>query len=132
MTVQKDFKKLSKVICVNVTEDDYADLKKEADACGVTIAPLVRTRLFGSRNALRKPTRDIVSLGNIIGQLLSISGALQMAAKTLLHIRDNFQHGSADRFHLERTLNLVENLGRQLLKRLNQIEDAVTGKARLP
>ncbi|MDX2028237.1 MAG: plasmid mobilization relaxosome protein MobC [Alphaproteobacteria bacterium] len=121
----------SKGLRLRVSEAEHKDLKREADSYGYDLSTLLRLRIFGKIKGMRitrRPSTDIMLLGDIIGKLTALTGELNKIGSNINQIAKRLNQGQRDLFGLDSCLRLFEQLGQKILKVLTHIEAAITGR----
>jgi len=114
---------------LRVTRQEHDSLKQEAQEYGFDLTTLLRLRIFGRLQGMRitrRPSADMMILGDIIGRLTGLAGELNKLGSNLNQIAKRLNQGSRDLFGLDGALRTFEHLGQSLAKALSQIETAVT------
>jgi hypothetical protein len=121
----------SKGLRLRVTEQEHIGLKREADQYGYDLSTLLRLRIFGKVKGMRitrRPSTDMMLLGDIIGKLTALTGEVNKLGSNLNQIAKRLNKGSRDTFGLDGCLRLFEQVGQKLFRVLNLIEAAITGR----
>jgi hypothetical protein len=121
----------SKGLRLRVTEDEHSSLKQEAESYGYDLSTLLRLRIFGKIAGIkitRRPSADIMMLGDIIGKLTALTSEINKLGSNMNQIAKRLNQGSRDLFGLDSCLRLFEAIGQKILKVLNHVEAAITGR----
>ncbi len=121
----------SKGLRLRVTEQEHADLKREARNYGYDLSTLLRLRIFGKIAGIkitRRPSADMMMLGDIIGKLTALTSEVNKLGSNLNQIAKRLNQGSQDLFGLHSCLRLFEALGQKILTVLHHVEAAITGR----
>jgi phosphate uptake regulator len=121
----------TKLLGVRATAQEHASLMNEAESYGYDLSTLLRLRIFGKivgMRITRRPSADMMLLGDIIGKLTALTGEVNKIGSNMNQIAKRLNQGSRDTFGLDSCLRLFENLAQKILKVLNQIETAITGR----
>lgn len=113
-----------------VPEDEHAALKHEAESYGYDLSTLLRLRIFGKVKGLRitrRPSADMMMLGDIIGKLTALSGEVNKIGSNLNQIAKRLNQGSRDLFGLDGCLRTITAISQKILKLLSHIETVITG-----
>ena len=116
---------------LRVTQDEHTGLKQEAENYGYDFSTLLRLRIFGKVKGMRitrRPSTDMMLLGDIIGKLTALTGEVNKLGSNLNQIAKRLNKGSRDAFGLDGCLRLFEQIGHKIFKILNLIEAAITGR----
>ena len=120
-----------RMLALRVTEDEHKSFRQEAESYGYDLSTLLRLKIFGKVKGMRitrRPSSDIMLLGDVIGKLTAITGELNKIGSNINQIAKRLNQGSRDAFGLDACLRLFEQLGQKTLKTLNHIESAITGR----
>ena len=118
---------------LRVTEEEHTGLKREADGYGYDLSTLLRLRIFGTIKGMRvtrKPTADIALLGDLLGRLIALTSELNKVGSNINQIARRLNQGSQDAFGLDGALRQIEQLTHKILKVLERIEAAITGRVK--
>jgi hypothetical protein len=121
----------SKGLRLRVTKHEHDELKREAANYGYDLSTLLRLRIFGKIAGIRitrRPSADMMMLGDIIGKLTALTGEVNKLGSNMNQIAKRLNQGSRDLFGLDSCLRLFEALGQKILKVLNHVEAAITGR----
>ncbi len=121
----------SKGLRLRVTEHEHSSLKREAEDYGYDLSTLLRLRIFGKVAGIkitRRPSVDMMLLGDIIGKLTALTAEVNKLGSNLNQIAKRLNQGSRDLFGLDGCLRLIDAVGHKILKILNQVEAAITGR----
>ena len=119
----------SRTVHLRVTQDEHTELKQEAENYGYDFSTLLRLRIFGKIKGMRitrRPSTDMMLLGDIIGKLTALTGEVNKLGSNLNQIAKRLNKGSRDLFGLDSCLRLFEQIGQKLFRVLNLIEAAIT------
>jgi hypothetical protein len=120
---------------LRLTPNERDALKKEAESCGYDLSTLLRLRIFGKVKGMRitrRPSTDVMLLGDIIGKLTALIAELNKVGSNINQIAKRLNRGSRDVFGLDGALRLFEQLGQRIFKTLNHVEAAITGRITTP
>ena len=118
---------------LRITSSEHAALKREAEDHGFDLSTLLRLRIFGKIKGIRiirRPSTDIMLLGDIIGRLTALTAEINKLGSNINQIAKRLNQGSRDTFGLDGALRLFEQLGHRLLRVLHQIEAVITGRTK--
>jgi len=124
----------SRILRLRVTEQERDGIKTEAEEYGYELSSLLRLRIFGKVKGMRitrRPSTDMMLLGDIIGKLTALTGEINKLGSNLNQIAKRLNQGSTDVFGLHSCLRLFEQVGQKIFKVLNLIEAAITGRNNL-
>jgi len=114
---------------LRVTDEEHRGLRQEANNYGYDLSTLLRLRIFGKVKGMRitrRPSTDMMMLGEIIGKLTTLTGEVNKLGSNLNQIARRLNKGSRDLFGLDSCLRLFEQIGQKIFKVLNLIEAAIT------
>jgi len=93
----------NKVLSVRMLPEAYMKLSDEANAAGISISALAKTRLFGSAaiamKCIPKPSADTKILSQLLAGLGKTGGNINQIAKKLNQGNRNLDHALIDRMH---------------------------------
>ena len=118
-----------RVLGLKVSEDDHKAFSREAEEYGYDKSTLLRLRIFGKIKGMRitrRPSTDVMLLGEIIGKLTALTSELNKLGSNLNQIARRLNKGSRDLFGLDSCLRLFEQIGQKIFRVLNLIETAIT------
>lgn len=114
-----------------VQENEHLAFKKEAASYGYDLSTMLRLRIFGTIKGMRvtrRPTADIALLGDLLSRLIGLTSELNKVGSNINQIARRLNQGSHDAFGLDSALRQIEQLTHKILKVLEQIEAAITGR----
>lgn len=120
-----------RMLGLRVPEDEHRAFRQEAENYGYDLSTLLRLRIFGKVKGMRitrRPSTDMMLLGDIIGKLTALTAEMNKLGSNLNQIAKHLNQGSRDLFGLDSCLRLFEALGQKILKTLSHIEAAITGR----
>jgi hypothetical protein len=118
---------------LRVTAQEHSTLKQEAEAHGYDLSTLLRLRIFGKvkgMRVIRRPSTDVMLLGDIIGRLTALTAELNKLGSNINQIAKRLNQGSRDVFGLDGALRLFEQVGSRVLCVLHQVEAVITGRTK--
>lgn len=133
MDIDKPSSGKSRLLGLKVPEEEHEAFRLEAESYGYDISTLLRLRIFGKTKGIRitrKPSTDTMLLGDIIGKLTSLTGELNKIGSNMNQIAKRLNQGSRDIFGLDSCLRFYEELGQRIIKTLDHIEKAITGRTK--
>ena len=131
MENDKPGRRIRRMLGLQVSEEDHRAFTREAENYGYDISTLLRLRIFGKVKGMRitrRPSTDMMLLGDIIGKLTALTGEVNKLGSNLNQIAKRLNKGSRDAFGLDGCLRLFEQIGQKLFRVLNLIEAAITGR----
>jgi len=122
---------MTRRLCLRVSKDQYNAFAEEADKAGYELASLMRKRIFGkvkNLRIMRRPCYNTRLLGDTIGHLIGVTGALHQNGSHLSRIAERLSQSKRDLFGLDGALHRFDQLGQELHKTLNVIEAIIKGR----
>ncbi len=120
---------------LRVTQQEYESLQLEARQHGYNqLSALLRFYLFGKAKRFRNvagPETEMTRLGDILGKLTILSGALGTNGIHIAAIAKTLDQGFRDAFGLDFCLRLSERLSEDIFKTLNLINELVLKQQKL-
>jgi hypothetical protein len=121
---------LRKLLGLWVPAKEHEAFRQEAETYGYDISTLLRLRIFGKVRGMRitrRPSTDMMLLGEIIGKLAALTSEVNKLGSNLNQIAKRLNQGSRDTFGLDSCLRLFEQIGQKIFRVLNLIEATITG-----
>jgi hypothetical protein len=118
---------------LKVTDRDYVLLQKEAEEYGFDLSTLLRLRIFGKLKGMRitrRPSADMMLLGEIIGRLSAVASEMNKSGSNLNQIAKRTNEGYRTLLGLDEALRSFERHGHDLARVLDLVESAIVGSKR--